>query len=65
MVPFLPVIEEGQKPFSMQEDLWIKHRDWVSEPLYYSSLDALVGAAEVRFNELMRRKAEKMMGEHV
>ena len=41
--------------------------------VYYSSLDALVGAldekiirpAEVRFVELLARKAEKMKGEHV
>jgi len=73
MVPFLPIIEEGEKPFAMLEDLWIKHRDWVFQPLYYSSLDALVGAvdtkiirrAEARFDELIVRKAEKMKGEHV
>ena len=57
----------------MLEDLWKKHRDWVFEPLYYSSPDALVGAldqeiigpAEVRFDELVIRKAETMKGEHV
>jgi len=73
MIPFRPIIEEGEKPFAMLEDLWIRHRDWVFEPLYYSSLDALIGAldtkiigpAEVRFNELIIRKAEKMKGEHV
>jgi uncharacterized protein YjbI with pentapeptide repeats len=73
MVPFRPIIEEGEKPFSMLTDLWIKHREWVFEPIYYSSLDALVGAldekiirpAEVRFAELLARKAEKMKGEHV
>jgi hypothetical protein len=27
----------------MLQDLWIKHRDWVFEPLYYSSLDAFGG----------------------
>jgi hypothetical protein len=73
MIPFLPIIEEGEKPFSMLVDLWIKHRDWVFEPLYYSSLDRLVGAldkeiigpAEVRFDELVVRKAETMRGKHV
>jgi hypothetical protein len=44
MVPFCPIIEEGEKPFAMLQDLWIKHRDWVFEPIYYSSVDALVGA---------------------
>jgi hypothetical protein len=73
MVPFLPIIEEGEKPFATLEDLWIKHRDWVFEPLYYSSVDALVGAldeaiigpAEARFDELILRKAEKMKAEHI
>jgi uncharacterized protein YjbI with pentapeptide repeats len=73
MIPFLPIIEEGEKPFAMLADLWIKHRDWVFEPLYYSSLDKLVGAldqeiigpAEVRFDELVVRKAETMKGKHV
>ena len=73
MIPFLPIIEEGEKPFAMLEDLWIKHRDWVFEPLHYSSVSALVGAldeeiigpAEARFDELVVRKAEKMKGKHV
>ena len=73
IVPFLPIIEEGEKPFAMLEDLWIKHRDWVFEPVHYSSLDALVGVldkeiigpAEVRFDQLVVRKAETMKGKHV
>jgi hypothetical protein len=73
MVPFQPIIEEGEKPFAMLEDLWIQYRDWVFEPLYYSSLEALVAAldekiikpAEIRFAELLARKAEKMKGDHV
>jgi uncharacterized protein YjbI with pentapeptide repeats len=73
MVPFLPIIEEGEKPFATLEDLWIKHREWVFEPLYYSSRDALIEAldkeiiepAEARFDELIVRKAERMKGRHV
>jgi uncharacterized protein YjbI with pentapeptide repeats len=73
MVPFRPIIEKGEKPFAMLEDLWIQYRDWVFEPLYYSSLEALVSAldekiikpAEIRFAELLARKAERMKGEHV
>jgi hypothetical protein len=61
----------GEQPFGMLRDLWIKHREWVFEPIYYSSLEALVDAldekiikpAEQRFAEL--RKAERMQGEHV
>ena len=73
MVPFRPIIEEGEKPFAMLQDLWSKHRDWVFEPIHYSSVDALIASldekiikpAEVRFAELLARKAETMKGEHV
>jgi uncharacterized protein YjbI with pentapeptide repeats len=73
MVPFRPIIEEGQEPFAMLRDLWSKHREWVFEPIYYSSVDALIGSldekiirpAEARFVELLARKAETMRGEHV
>jgi uncharacterized protein YjbI with pentapeptide repeats len=73
MVPFRPIIEEGEEPFAMLRDLWIKHRDWVFEPIYYSSVDALITSldekiirpAEARFVELVKRKAETMKGEHV
>ena len=73
MVPFRPIIEEGEKPFAMLQDLWIKHREWVFEPIYYSSVDALIASldekiirpAEARFVELLERKAETMGGEHV
>jgi hypothetical protein len=73
MVPFRPIIEEGEKPFAMLQDLWIKHREWMFEPIYYSSVDALIASldekiirlAEQRFAELLARKAETMKGEHV
>jgi Pentapeptide repeats (8 copies) len=55
------------KPFAMLEDLWIQYRDWVFEPLYYSSLETLVAAldekiikpAEVRFAELLRGRLRR------
>jgi hypothetical protein len=73
MVPFQIVIEGKERPFAMLQDLWQQHRDRVLEPLYYSSPNALIAAlekniirrAEVRFAELLARKAEKMKGEHV
>ncbi len=63
MVPFRPIIEEGEKPFAMLQDLWSKHRDWVFEPIHYSSVDALIASldekiirlAEARFVELVKR----------
>ena len=68
MVPFQPIIEQGEKPFAMLQDLWIKHRDWVFEPIEYSSVDRLVETmdaeiirpAEARFNELVMRRAETL-----
>ena len=66
MVPFQPIIAQGEKPFAMLQDLWIKHRDWVFEPIEYSSVDRLVETmdaeiidpAERRFDELVVRRAE-------
>jgi uncharacterized protein YjbI with pentapeptide repeats len=68
MVPFQPIIERGEKPFAMLQDLWIKHRDWVFEPIEYSSVDRLVETmnaeiiepAEKRFDELVMRRAETL-----
>ena len=68
MVPFQPIIEQGEKPFAMLQDLWIKHRDWVFEPIEYSSVDRLVetmdaeiiGPAETRSDELVMRRAETL-----
>ena len=54
MVPFLPIIEEGQEPFAMLTDLWIKHRDWVFEPVYHSSLAALVRRSTRRLSDRPR-----------
>ena len=66
MVPFQPIIQKGETPFAMLKDLWIKHRDWVFEPIEYSSVDRLVetmdteiiGPAEARFDQLVMRRAE-------
>jgi len=41
MIPFVPILEKGEEPFAMLRDLWIKHREWVLEPIRYSSLDRL------------------------
>jgi hypothetical protein len=68
MVPFVPIIEQGEEPFSMFKDLWVKHREWVFEPISYSSIEELVQGlgrgiiepALERFDELMKKKAEKL-----
>jgi hypothetical protein len=42
MIPFVPILQEGEEPFSMFQDLWQKHRDWVLNPLRYDSVERLV-----------------------
>jgi hypothetical protein len=67
MVPFLPIIEKGKKPFALLEDLRIEHSDRVFKPFSYPSLDALAAAlevkiikpAEIRFAKLIARKRSR------
>ncbi len=67
MVPFVPILEKGEEPFAMFQDLWVKYREWVFEPIQYSSVDslmrgldeAILGPALARSAELMVRKAER------
>ena len=68
MIPFVPILERGEKPFAMFRDLWIKHREWVLDPIRYPSVDRLIEVldaeivkpAQVRFAELLARKAEHL-----
>lgn len=68
MVPFVPIIEKGEAPFAMLADLWTKYRDWVLDPISYSSADRLieileaeiVRPAQARFDQLLERKAEQL-----
>jgi hypothetical protein len=68
MVPFVPILEEGQDPFAMFVDLQIKY-DWVLEPvIVYSSVDRLIEVmedkivrrAKVKFNQLVARRNKKL-----
>jgi hypothetical protein len=73
MIPFVPIIEHDEEPFAMFRDLWIMHRQWVLNPIRYSSVDRLIEVldtkiikpAQVRFAELMALKAEKLQIEDV
>jgi hypothetical protein len=42
MIPFVPIIEDGEEPFAMFQDLWVKHRAWVLDPIAYGSVEELV-----------------------
>ncbi len=44
-IPFVPIIQEGEDPFSMFKDLKDKY-DWVLEPVGYSSIDVLLEVFE-------------------
>ena len=53
---FLSPDHRGRRePFAMLQDLWIKHRDWVFEPIYYSSVDALIARSTRRSSSPPRR----------
>ena len=72
MIPFVPILQEGEEPFSMFRDLWNKY-DWVFEPLLYDNLENLVNVLDAAVIEpalkkhklLVRRKARALGVRHV
>ena len=46
MIPFVPILQSGEEPFSMFKDLWVKYRQWVLQPLEYDSIEELTAAFE-------------------
>ena len=73
MVPFAPILQEGEKPFAMFVDLQNKY-DWVLKPIIgYSSVDRLVEVledkivrpAETKFNQLLARRTEQLRVENI
>jgi uncharacterized protein YjbI with pentapeptide repeats len=73
MVPFAPIIQQPQEPFSMFADLQNKH-DWVLQPVVgYPSVDRLIEVledkvvrpAEAKFNELLARRTNQLRVENV
>jgi hypothetical protein len=73
MVPFVPIIQEGEEPFPMFKDLYIQYKKWVLTPLKYDSSDGLIRvldkeiinpALEVH-NNLLAEKAAEMPLRHV
>jgi hypothetical protein len=67
MVPFVPILERGQAPFSMFADL--QKYDWMLKPVIsYRSVDRLIevledeiiSPAEAKFNELLTRRTEQL-----
>jgi hypothetical protein len=73
MVPFVPILQQGEKPFAMFVDLQNKY-DWVLKPVIrYSSMDRLIEVleekivrrAEVKFNQLLARRSKILRIERV
>jgi hypothetical protein len=73
MIPFVPIIQEGEEPFSMFKDLKQKYGAWVLDVLEYDSAeglidvmnDAVVQPALDKAYELIDRKAEDLKKRHV
>jgi Pentapeptide repeats (8 copies) len=73
MVPFAPILQQGEQPFSTFVDLQNKY-DWVLQPVVgYPSVDRLIDVledkivrpAEVKFNELLARRTDQLRVENV
>ena len=73
MVPFVPILQHGEQPFSMFVDLQNKY-DWVLQPVVgYPSVerlievleDEVVRPAEAKFNELLERRTKQLRVENV
>jgi uncharacterized protein YjbI with pentapeptide repeats len=73
MVPFAPILQQGEQPFSMFVDLQNKY-DWVLQPVVgYPSVDRLIEVlqeevvrpAEAKFNELLARRTNEFRVKNV
>jgi hypothetical protein len=65
MVPFVPIIQQGEKPFAMFSDLHNKYKQWVLPPLFYHSSESLVARLKNAIIEPaleMRRKLSDVPG---
>ena len=68
MIPFVTLIQKGERPFSMFQDLWQKHPLSVVKPVAYTSVEqlvkvfdrAIVQRANSMLRDIQRRKAEQL-----
>jgi len=73
MIPFVPIIQEDEKPFAMFQDLQQKYGEWVLDVLRYDSADnllkvldkAVIKPALKKADELLIKKAEGIRDRHV
>lgn len=67
MIPFVPIIQKGEQPFSMFKDLANKY-EWIMDTLQYDSIDnlvlklenAIIKPALKKHDELMVKKNQEM-----
>lgn len=72
MVPFVPIIEEGESPFAMFADLRGKYH-WVLQPLIYPSVNELIDVIEPaiiqpalsKHAEILAARAQTISTRHV
>jgi hypothetical protein len=72
MIPFVPIIQEGEEPFSMFQNLSGKF-DWVLDTLVYDTPSnlikglerAVVSPALEKRDELLAKKMEKLRTRHI
>jgi uncharacterized protein YjbI with pentapeptide repeats len=73
MIPFVPIIQEDEKPFAMFQDLQQKYGDWVLQVLKYDTADnlldvlekAVVKPALEKGDQLLLKKAKGIRDRHV
>lgn len=73
MIPFVPIIYEGEEPFAMFRDLKQKYGKWVFDVLVYDSVtnllefmnEAVVRPALEMADQLLLKKAETIRKRHV
>lgn len=61
MVPLVTIISEGERPFSMFQDLWVKYKEWVLPPLEYPSITRLIGVIEPAIIEPALKKHAELL----
>jgi hypothetical protein len=73
MIPFVPIIQEDEKPFAMFQDLKQKYGQWVLDPLEYDTAqglldvfdEAVIAPANEKAAQLELKKAEQIQIRHV
>jgi uncharacterized protein YjbI with pentapeptide repeats len=65
MLPFVPILQEGEQPFSMFVDLKRKYSDWVLDTLMYDTPSHLIqGLEEAVVKPALEKHAELLVQSH-